>query len=108
MSEDKDIFFELYRLADTVIYVEEIDTYKQECFDLSVSHMNEFFKQFNKRIKECKNENEMILTKESTLNFLIFSLKKLIADYDCPDENIEFIANHIKDQILKVKRCNHE
>lgn len=110
--DEKEIFDVLYEIADTVIEIkivpsqEEIEeeSYRKECFDVSITHVNEFFNEFDKRLLMCKSEIDIIFLKETTLNFLIFSLKKLLVNYDCPDENIEYLANHFRDQILSLKR----
>jgi vacuolar-type H+-ATPase subunit E/Vma4 len=101
----------LYQIADTVIEIKEFDPeekHRIEVFELSKKNMEKFFEKVNEKLDSCNDEEEVVFVKESTLNFLIFSLKKLIVDYDCTDENIEYLANHIRDQLLSVKRSNFE
>lgn len=104
---DDHLYNELYKICDTVISVEEIDEeqiYREDCFKVTMAHVKSFFEQVDKKLNSCQTEQEIIFTKESTLNFIIFSLKKMIVEYDFPDDNIEFLADHLKEQILKVKR----
>jgi hypothetical protein len=105
--DNDDMFDEFYKLADTVIYMEEVNAEEKAaelCFKKVMENVNSFFEQVDKKLSLCENDEDRDFAKEITLNFLIFSLKKLIADYDAPDENIEYLANHLRDQILQVKR----
>ena len=106
MKEDS-LYEILYQMDDTVIHVEEItpeEAYRKEVYELSIKNMKSFLDQVNEKLAKCENDDDKIFVKETTLNFLLFSLKKLIVDYDCPDENIEWLAYHLKDQILSLIR----
>lgn len=106
MNED-DLFDELYHICDTIIYVKEIHSEEkitETYYKLVMENVNSFFEQVDKKLALCENDEDKDFSKEVTLNFLIFSLKKLIADYDCPDDNIEYLADHLRKQILQCKR----
>lgn len=110
-DDDRFLQDELFHLSDTVIYVEQIDPLAyihEEEYNVSMDHVKHFFKQVDQKISNCKSETELGFVKDTTLNFLIFSLKKLITQYDIPDTNIEFLANHIKYQLLKTRRKTNE
>lgn len=112
MKNDEDDFFDvLCQLSDTVIKIEEVDPekeYRMNVFKLSKKNMDNFFTQVNQKLSLCKDEYEILFTKEVTLNFLIASLKKILVDYDCPDENMEYMANNIRDEIISCTRREFE
>jgi hypothetical protein len=111
MSKEEEFFQTLYEIADTVIEIKEVsleDAYRHDVFKTSMKHVEEFFKQINNRMLNCENEEDIIFVKESTLNFLIFSLKKVLSDWDMPDENIDYMADHLSYQIKTVTRREHE
>lgn len=107
LEEQKYFYETLYELADTVIHLEEInleDVKKKEIFETTIKNVDNFIEKVDSKISLCKDKNEIEFVANTTINFLIFSLKKLLVGFDCPDENIEYIAEHIKDQILSLKR----
>jgi len=104
---DEDLMENLMQMCDQVIYVEEVDSddaYMQTVFKRAVEHRDALMLQFDTNLGNCKDEESRLYVKEVMLNFLIFSLKTLIAKYDCPDDNIVWLADHLKAQILQLKR----
>lgn len=77
--------------ADTVIYVDEMDpleAYKKNIQNLAKKNCTEFFKQVDKRLNQCENEEQKIEIKETTINFLLLALKKIIFEVEHRDEVI--------------------
>lgn len=110
-SNEEEIKNILYQLADTVIEIEEYseeDLRRKNVFEASQRFVEDLFRQMKEKLEICKNENEKVFVKEVTLNFLITSIKKIFVDFDCPDENIEWLADHMRDQILATTRENYE
>lgn len=110
VDEEKDLFDTLYSLVSTVLYVEEKtpeEIRRHETFLVAKKNVDAFFAQINEKLSLCTTEEEMSFVTDTTINFLIFSLKKMVVDFDCPDENIEYLANHLRDQILSVTRKSH-
>ena len=70
----------------------------------TLDHINSLFMQIEKKLDDYNSEEDRIFVEETTLNFLIFRLKKLIVNSDCPDKNIDFLADNVRDQLLKCKR----
>lgn len=107
---DEDEFFEiLCEHADAVIKLVEVDPkkeYREKVFQKSIDETNKFIEQLDKKLYFCKTEDEKTEIKEIALNFHIFSLKKLLVHYNCPDENIEFFGDEIKRQILTCRKCH--
>lgn len=109
-KNEENVFNILYELADTVIEIKEVspeDLHIKAVFNCSNEFVESFFKQINEKLNICENEQEKIFVKEVALNFLMASLKKILVYCDCPDENIELIADNIKDNILKCTRSNY-
>lgn len=99
------IFDAIAPLCDTIIWAEEIKpdySISKEVYEVAQAHTEAFFEQVDKKIAACKSESEKEFVKDSTLNFLLFSTKLLLAEL--PDSEIERIANHFHKQILSVKR----
>ena len=105
-SEEDKTFDILCQFADQVIFIEKVDQrdeYRKKMVEICMKQRDEFFKQVDQRLSECDNENDRSFVKETTTTFLISSLQKIIVDYDCPDENIDYLASIIKEQIESCK-----
>jgi len=109
MQEDE-FFDELYEIANTVIYVDEIspeEIRKKEVFKESRKLVEGLFLSIDEEINHSRNDEEKCFTKEVYLNFILFSLKKIIVQYDMPDDNIVWIAGHIKDKLIECTRKSY-
>jgi hypothetical protein len=101
---DDFIYEEICKIADLVIEIEEVtnETISKEVFDYATTCKDKFMEQVEKRLSLCKTEGDVYFVKESTFNFLLFAMRKVVSDLS--DEAIEYTANAVRDIILSLKR----
>ena len=76
---------------------------RDKIFHDAMVWQDDLFSGLNKKISECEDKHEIVLLKETALCFLIFSLQSMIVTSGFPNEKIESLADHVRDQILKCK-----
>jgi hypothetical protein len=111
-NNEEEFFDELMKLADTVIVLEEVtkeDEHRKECFETSIKWRDHLFEQIKEKMKKAESQYEKVFVLEATLNFLLFSVKKLIVYEEenfeaMEDKNIKIVADNFFKQIMSCTR----
>jgi len=104
--KNDDILKSFSDIVDLVIYADMEDETEEpispEVYEFAVRCTESLWKQVEIRLQACKTEQDILYVKDSTFNFLLFSMRKLLAELD--DDEIERMANVVRERILRLKR----
>jgi len=101
-TEDDELFNAIAPIVDTILYLKKVEhSISDEVFEYAIKCRDELWKQVEKRLALYNDEVDKEFVYESTFNFLLFSMRKLIAHLD--NDSIEYIANEVKNKLMNLK-----
>lgn len=106
MKNNDSIYDALAPLCDCIMHIEESETdyekqYRKEVFETVTKNLDGFFKQVDKKIKDCENNDERSFVYDTTMNFLVFSINRMMDRI--PSENIPSAIDALEDLLLKIR-----